>query len=166
MPYVGLQQLLDEANAWGLHAYEKGTYIENLSDEVIDVITEHVPGEELADVGGHVLPARRRVQPGRLTTKPRSAAAARPGTAPSSSASRPTPTCSPTERSWVRGFWEALRPHAIGSGDGYVNGTTDYQDDQVRNSYGAAKYERLARIKAEYDPDNVFHLNANIRPAA
>lgn len=71
-----------------------------------------------------------------------------------------------TERSWVRGFWEALRPHAIGSGDGYVNGTTDYREDRVRNSYGAAKYRRLAGIKAEYDPDNVFHLNANIRPAA
>jgi len=71
-----------------------------------------------------------------------------------------------TDRGWVRRFWEALRPHAIGSGDGYVNGTTDYQEDRVRNSYGSAKYDRLAGIKATYDPDNVFHLNANILPAA
>ena len=69
------------------------------------------------------------------------------------------------DRRWVRDFWAALRPHAIGSGDGYINGSTDFEKDQVLTSYGAAKYERLAAIKAEYDPDNVFHLNANIVPA-
>lgn len=69
------------------------------------------------------------------------------------------------DRRWVRDFWAALRPHAIGSGDGYINGSTDFQKDQVRNSYGTAKFDRLATIKAEYDPDNAFHLNANIAPA-
>ena len=69
------------------------------------------------------------------------------------------------ERGWVRGLWDALSPHAIGSGDGYINGITDFSNDRVRASYGTAKYERLARIKAEYDPVNLFHLNANIRTA-
>ena len=64
----------------------------------------------------------------------------------------------------VRNLWEALRPHAISGGDGYVNGTADYHNDRVRGSYGAAKYARPARIKAEYDPDNAFHNNANILP--
>lgn len=69
------------------------------------------------------------------------------------------------DRGWGRDMWEALRPYAIGSGDGYINGITDFSDDRVRHSYGPAKYERLARIKTQYDPGNLFHLNANIRPA-
>jgi hypothetical protein len=165
MPYVGLQRLLDEANAWGLHAYEKGTYIENLSDEVIDVITEHVPGKNSPMSGAMFY----RLD-GAYSQVADDETAFGGGRSPRYGAFiiglALEADLLETERSWVRGFWEALRPHAIGSGDGYVNGTTDYREDRVRNSYGAAKYRRLAGIKAEYDPDNVFHLNANIRPAA
>jgi FAD/FMN-containing dehydrogenase len=61
-------------------------------------------------------------------------------------------------------LWQALLPHANGIG-GYVNSLAQREDDRVRASYGPAKYQRLAQIKATYDPDNVFHRNANIKPA-
>jgi FAD/FMN-containing dehydrogenase len=58
---------------------------------------------------------------------------------------------------------DALLPLALDAGT-YVNGMTEQDDHRVRVAYGA-KYERLARIKGEYDPGNVFHRNINIKPA-
>ncbi|MEO6509614.1 MAG: FAD-binding oxidoreductase, partial [Nocardioides sp.] len=43
MPYVALQQMLDEANGWGNYYYDKGCYVDDLSDDVIDALVEHFP---------------------------------------------------------------------------------------------------------------------------
>ncbi len=68
------------------------------------------------------------------------------------------------DRSWARSVWQALVPHASDSG-GYINAMADYDEGRVQAAYGPTKYRRLARIKARYDPDNVFRMNANIKPA-
>ena len=60
--------------------------------------------------------------------------------------------------------WQDLLPYSQGPGS-YVNPVTDYDADRVRASYGPAKYQRLAQIKAAYDPGNVCHRNPNISPA-
>jgi FAD/FMN-containing dehydrogenase len=63
----------------------------------------------------------------------------------------------------ARDVWQAVSAH--GSSGVYVNNLGSEGEDRIRAAYGASKYERLAEIKARYDPDNVFHLNQNIRPA-
>lgn len=60
-------------------------------------------------------------------------------------------------------LWEALRPHAPEFGT-YVNAITEVEDDRVRLAFGPEKYERLAAIKATYDPNNVFRRNPKIKP--
>jgi FAD/FMN-containing dehydrogenase len=65
-------------------------------------------------------------------------------------------------RDWTVGYSDELRPYTLGAG--YVNMMMDDGQDRVRASYGD-NYDRLARIKAQYDPENVFNVNQNIRPA-
>jgi hypothetical protein len=76
----------------------------------------------------------------------------------------PTAELLDRDRGWTREFWKALAPHSSSAGT-YVNFMAEPDQDRIRACYGAAKYQRLAAIKAAWDPDNVFHHNANIRPA-
>jgi FAD/FMN-containing dehydrogenase len=63
---------------------------------------------------------------------------------------------------WSKGYHEALHPYSAGGA--YVNMMMEEGQDRVEASYGE-NYERLAKIKAKYDPANLFHVNQNIRPA-
>jgi hypothetical protein len=65
-------------------------------------------------------------------------------------------------RSWVRAGADTAAPYAaVGR---YVNDVLEVGRDVPRMIYGDAKYERLVALKREWDPDNVFRLNQNIRP--
>jgi FAD/FMN-containing dehydrogenase len=162
MPYTALQQMLDEVNAWGSYGYDKGAYFEDLTDEVIEVLTAHAPrkssplsvllfyrpdeaysevGEDDTAFGGGRSPRYMGFFIGLC----------------------PTPELLVAEREWVRSLWDALRPHMMGVGT-YVNAFDGQDDHRVRVTYGP-KYARLAAIKAKYDPDNVFHRNVNIKSA-
>jgi FAD/FMN-containing dehydrogenase len=63
---------------------------------------------------------------------------------------------------WARSFRRDIA--AFTTGGIYLNFIGDEGEDRVRAAYGEAKYRRLAEIKAEWDPDNVFRGNQNIRP--
>lgn len=74
----------------------------------------------------------------------------------------PDPANAERITAWTREYWEELHPTTAGGA--YVNFMMEEGDDRIRASY-LGNYERLRRIKAEYDPENVFHINQNIPPA-
>ena len=165
MPFVELQKLLDEANAWGLHAYDKGCYVDALSDDVIAAVTEHFPRK----ISPLSLVLFYRLD-GAFSRVPEDATAFSGGRSPRFAVFTigvcPVSEMLPGEREWVRTMADALAPFAADDGF-YVNGVTDFDArDRVETAYGPEKYARLVEIKRTYDPDNVFHRNANIPPGA
>ncbi|MFZ0324480.1 MAG: FAD-binding oxidoreductase [Actinomycetes bacterium] len=75
----------------------------------------------------------------------------------------PDPATASQLREWAVAYQEALHPTAL---DGaYINFMMDEGQDRVRASYGP-NYDRLATVKAVYDPDNFFHVNQNIAPSS
>lgn len=73
----------------------------------------------------------------------------------------PDPAGAKTISDWARGYSDSLKPYAMSGG--YSNFEMD-EPDRVRGMYGE-NYDRLARIKRQYDPDNAFRVNQNIKPA-
>lgn len=159
MPYVELQQMLDDSAPWGVLSYDKALYLDDLTDEVIAVMAQWLPRKTspIFPLGG----AYRGAGEADAAFGGRRDA----GFSLSISALAQDRQAYETDREWARSFWDALRPFASDSGS-YVNFMSEYEEDRVRAAYGPAKYDRLARTKAVYDPDNVFHRNANIKPAA
>ncbi|WP_020391425.1 FAD-binding oxidoreductase [Kribbella catacumbae] len=64
---------------------------------------------------------------------------------------------------WARNLCKDLKPWSTGAV--YLNFIGNEGQDRVIAGYGQENYDRLARVKAEFDPGNVFHLNQNIKPA-
>jgi FAD/FMN-containing dehydrogenase len=70
---------------------------------------------------------------------------------------------SDTHEAFGENFWQAIAPYHSGV---YVGFLGEEGEERARSAYSEETYHRLAQIKARYDPENLFHLNHNIQPAA
>ena len=160
MPYTVMQSIQDDLAPPGRHSYWKSGYLTELTDEAIAAVAgvaASVPSPfslaELVLWGGAV---------GRVGADD-TAFGQRDGRFLFNAISMwEDPADTDANVAWARGFFDALQPYAT---DGvYVNFLSEEGDQRVVEAYGAEKYARLARIKAQYDPDNLFRLNQNIAP--
>jgi hypothetical protein len=159
-PFVELQALFDPSFPPGIWVHSKAADLNVLSDDVLDVMLDHVAGVASPRSG--------------ITVWQLGGAVARVGELDTSFGSRSSRYLADIygvtesadgferERDWARGCWTALAPHHAGV---YVNWLMEEGEQRVREAYGEQRYERLQALKRRYDPENVFRLNQNIRPA-
>ena len=62
---------------------------------------------------------------------------------------------------WSKDYWEAMHPYSAGGA--YSNFMMDEGQERIKASY-KHNYDRLVKIKTQYDPENLFSVNQNIRP--
>ena len=158
MPYTALQGMLDGAFPAGINNYWKSNYLTGLTDEAIDGLVAHfrdVPSPLSSVLLEHVGGAMNRLPKDATAFAHRGAAYNFLGIS-----SWTDPAETEANIDWARAVSEQMRPQSSGI---YVNYLGAEDEAQVRAAYGAS-YERLAALKARYDPTNFFSQNQNIRP--
>ena len=161
MPFTALQSAFDPVYPAGDQWYWRGDFVREIPDAAIDVHERFAAAMPTWKSTMHLYPidgAAHRVGPLDTPWAYREAnwAAVIAGV-------DPDPANAEAIKAWTIDYFEELHPCTAGGS--YVNFMMDEGQDRVRAAYGA-DYPRLAAIKAEYDPQNLFHVNQNIRPAS
>ena len=161
MPYVALQQLLDAPAPKGMHNYWSGDFLIGFPDDAIDTYLAHAQppvspltqiiiiagGGAIEDVMDEAMAFGNRTAPWNVHYL----------------SMWPPDHHDQTNIDWTRALSDAMKPWT--TGQVYLNFIGDEGLQRVESAYGPAKYERLRRLKKEWDPDNVFRHNQNIPPA-
>jgi FAD/FMN-containing dehydrogenase len=160
MPYPALQSAFDALYPPGMQWYWKADFVRELPDEAIARHVEH--GSRLPSLFStmHLYPINGKVhrrQSGDTAFSYRDVTWGEVIVGVD-----PDPANAEAITSWARDYWEAVHPYAAGGA--YVNMMMNEGQDRIRASYGD-NYDRLAEIKARYDPTNLFRVNQNIAPA-
>ena len=155
IPYAGLQSMIDDPP--GKRNWWTAEYLDELPDAALDAIVAYAEQMPLSFTQLLVVPWG-----GEVARRTDSPLAKRDATY----IVHPFCVWEGAERdeehiSWGRAVRDVLAPWK--SGGVYLNFVGDEGEERVRAAFGDA-YERLAAVKAEFDPENLFRGNQNIRP--
>jgi len=148
---------------FGLRHYWKGHFVRDLEPSTIDAVTaamREIPG-------GHSFMLLEAISGQARNEPPGGAAFGQREARWNASAIGvwEDPSEDAEQIAWARRAVDDLRPSSL-TGAGYGNyAPVDETDERVRAGFGPERYARLARVKRQYDPDNVFRFNHNIAPA-
>ena len=159
-PYSVWQQAFDPMLTGGARNYWKSHNFTGLSDAVITTIVDYagrLPSDQCEIFVGQLGGAASRIASDATAYPHRDATLVM-----NVHARWDQPTQDEDCIGWARSFFEAAKPYATGGV--YSNFMTADERERTSAAYGA-NYDRLAAIKRRYDPDNLFHVNWNIRPA-
>lgn len=159
MPYPALNSAFDALVPPGLQHYWKANFVTELSDDVIEAHLVHGPRVPVVNSTVHIYPIN-----GACHDVPQDATAFAYRDASFATVIAgmwPDPADNEANIAWVRGYYEATAPHS--EEGGYVNFMAGDDQDRIRANY-KGNYDRLVEVKRAYDPDNLFHLNQNIKP--
>jgi FAD/FMN-containing dehydrogenase len=159
IPHPALQGMFDPIYPPGDQWYWKADFFNELSDEAIARHVEHGTALPTGKSTMHLYPvdgAASRVAKDATAWSYRDAKWAEVIVGVS-----PDPADKEKITAWARAYWEALHPYSAGGA--YVNFMMDEGDERIRATY-RDNYDRLAAVKAQYDPDNLFRVNQNIAP--
>src|SRR3954451_5509518 len=161
IPYLAMQSLVDALHPAGDGNYFKSHHMADMPDEAIaalvrghqavtsprnEIHVHDLRGAVATQLGGSAFP--RREAPYVLNVIGKWT-----GDGPG-----------PEHVAWARDVVASLEE--FGTGAAYVNFMGDPEDtSRLRAAYGEQTYDRLAQVKAQWDPENIFHLNQNIKPA-
>jgi FAD/FMN-containing dehydrogenase len=159
LPYLQWQQAFDPLLTPGARNYWKSHNFTALSDGLIDVMIDHagkLPSDQCEIIVGLLAGVFNSVAP------TATAYAHRDAKFVANVHGRWAEPAHDVECiRWSRGFFQAAAPYA--SAGAYVNFMTADETGRVAAAYGV-NYDRLRQIKKRYDPENIFHLNQNIKP--
>lgn len=161
MPYTALQQFVDPLWERGERNHMKAGYLNGLPDAAIERLVEGYRRRPTPQSEMHI-----HLMGGAVSRVPVDASAFPHRNAPFvlNLISRwHDPRQDEQGLGWGRETYAAVQEHTTGGA--YINYLDDEGAGRVRDAYGDETFGRLQALKAQYDPDNVFHRNQNIPPA-
>lgn len=160
VPLPGLQSVFDALYPPGLQWYWRADFVKELSDDAISRHVEYATRLPSMHSTMHLYPIDGAVH--RVGSDETAFSYRDQHWAEVIVGVDPDPASAEVIKSWTVDYWDAVHPYS--SGGAYVNMMMDEGQERVRASY-RGNYDRLAAIKAAYDPANLFHVNQNIRPS-